>query len=64
MVSTRSQMSGQIHVEVEAAPQQNLTSMLEDIRDHYEAVAAKGRRELESWFKGKVGSNYSQHTKL
>ncbi|KAM9494373.1 keratin, type I cytoskeletal 19-like [Clarias gariepinus] len=54
MVSTRSQMSGQIHVEVEAAPQQNLTSMLEDIRDHYEAVAAKGRRELESWFKGKL----------
>ncbi|XP_026773690.3 keratin, type I cytoskeletal 50 kDa [Pangasianodon hypophthalmus] len=54
MVTTRSQMSGQIHVEVEAAPQQDLTSVLEDIRDHYETIAAKNRRELEGWFKGKL----------
>ncbi|XP_053531432.1 keratin, type I cytoskeletal 50 kDa-like [Ictalurus punctatus] len=54
MVTTRSQMSGQINVEVEAAPQQDLTSVLEDIRDHYESVAAKNRRELEGWFKGKL----------
>ncbi|XP_060798278.1 keratin, type I cytoskeletal 50 kDa-like isoform X2 [Neoarius graeffei] len=53
MVSTRSQMSGQIHVEVEA-PDQDLNSILEDIRDHYETVAAKNRRELEGWFKGKL----------
>lgn len=57
MVSTRSQMSGQIHVEVEA-PDQDLNSILEDIRDHYETVAAKNRRELEGWFKGKVGSSW------
>ncbi|KAG7317445.1 hypothetical protein KOW79_019743 [Hemibagrus wyckioides] len=54
MVTTRGKMSGQIHVEVESAPQQDLTSVLEDIRDHYETIAAKNRRDLEAWFKGKL----------
>ncbi|XP_058233701.1 keratin, type I cytoskeletal 13-like isoform X2 [Hemibagrus wyckioides] len=54
MVTTRSKMSGQIHVEVESAPQQDLTSVLEDIRDHYETIASKNRRDLEAWFKGKL----------
>lgn len=57
MVNTRSRMSGQIHVAVEAPPQQELTSVLEDIRDHYETVTAKNQRELESWFKSKVGKS-------
>ncbi|XP_060753265.1 keratin, type I cytoskeletal 50 kDa-like [Tachysurus vachellii] len=54
MVTTRSKMSGQIHVEVESAPQQDLTSVLEDMRDHYETIASKNRRDLEAWFKGKL----------
>ncbi|KAF4073502.1 hypothetical protein AMELA_G00244000 [Ameiurus melas] len=54
MVATRSQMSGQINVEVDAAPQQDLTSVLEDIRYYYETVALKNRRELEGWFEGKL----------
>ncbi|XP_053468510.1 keratin, type I cytoskeletal 13 [Ictalurus furcatus] len=54
MVATRSQMSGQINVEVDAAPQQDLTSVLEDIRYYYETVALKNRKELEGWFKGKL----------
>lgn len=58
MVATRSQMSGQINVEVDAAPQQDLTSVLQDIRYYYETVALKNRRELEGWFKGKVGSSW------
>uniref|UniRef100_A0A1A8JPL3 Zgc:92533 n=1 Tax=Nothobranchius kuhntae TaxID=321403 RepID=A0A1A8JPL3_NOTKU len=54
MASMRTQMSGQINVEVDAKPQQDLSKIMEEMREQYEAVAAKNQRELQNWFDSKT----------
>uniref|UniRef100_A0A3B5KZB6 Keratin 92 n=1 Tax=Xiphophorus couchianus TaxID=32473 RepID=A0A3B5KZB6_9TELE len=46
-------VGGQVNVEVEAAQQPDLTAMMAEIREHYEGVASKNRKDLDNWFQAK-----------
>lgn len=54
-------MGGQINVAVDASPSPDLNQIMTEIRDHYEAMIAKNRRELETWYQNKV-KNMAYHS--
>lgn len=43
-----------VNVEVDARPQEDLNSVLNEIRSQYESITDKNRREMEEWYKVKV----------
>ncbi|XP_058531235.1 keratin, type I cytoskeletal 15 isoform X2 [Ochotona princeps] len=45
-----SQLAGQVNVEMDAAPGVDLSRMLAEMREQYEAMAEKNRRDAEAWF--------------
>uniref|UniRef100_A0A8B9VTB9 IF rod domain-containing protein n=1 Tax=Anas zonorhyncha TaxID=75864 RepID=A0A8B9VTB9_9AVES len=45
------------YVEVNAAPGEDLTKILNDLRNEYEQIIEKNRREVEQWYEVKVRSN-------
>ncbi|XP_036738718.2 keratin, type I cytoskeletal 15 isoform X2 [Manis pentadactyla] len=49
-----SQLAGQVNVEMDAAPGVDLTRALAEMREQYEAMAEKSRREAEEWFFSKT----------
>ncbi|XP_048373621.1 keratin, type I cytoskeletal 14-like [Sphaerodactylus townsendi] len=46
----RSQLGGEITVEMDAAPGVDLTKILSEMREQYEALAEKNRKDAEQWF--------------
>lgn len=44
------QLSGTVNVEMDAAPGIDLTRVLSEMREQYEALAEKNRKDAEAWF--------------
>ncbi|XP_027025793.1 keratin, type I cytoskeletal 19-like [Tachysurus fulvidraco] len=50
LAAMRSQLTGNVNVEVDAPPHQDLNKILTEIRAQYENITDKHRREQEAWF--------------
>ncbi|NXD87010.1 K1C19 protein, partial [Halcyon senegalensis] len=48
------QVAGQVNVEVDSAPGIDLTKILAEMRDQYEHMAEKNRKDAEAWFHSKT----------
>ncbi|XP_058416943.1 keratin, type I cytoskeletal 16 [Diceros bicornis minor] len=50
MNALRGQTGGDVNVEMDAAPSVDLSRILNEMRDQYEQIAEKNRRDAEAWF--------------
>ncbi|XP_074529509.1 keratin, type I cytoskeletal 13-like [Halichoeres trimaculatus] len=53
LAELRSQPTGPVNVEVDAAPQKDLNKVLEEIRAKYASITAKHRCDQDAWFREK-----------
>uniref|UniRef100_A0A3B4T4R1 Keratin 99 n=1 Tax=Seriola dumerili TaxID=41447 RepID=A0A3B4T4R1_SERDU len=54
MSQMRVQQSGAVNVDVDSAESVDLTKVLQEVREQYEAVVVKNKQELDKWFQSKV----------
>uniref|UniRef100_A0A8C9PKW6 Keratin 16 n=1 Tax=Spermophilus dauricus TaxID=99837 RepID=A0A8C9PKW6_SPEDA len=54
MLALRGQTGGDVNVEMDAAPGVDLSRILNEMRDQYEQMAEKNRRDAEAWFISKT----------
>ncbi|NXS70100.1 K1C15 protein, partial [Pandion haliaetus] len=54
MRQLQSQTGGDVSVEVNAAPGEDLTKILNNLRNEYEQIIEKNRREVEQWYEVKI----------
>ena len=52
--SIRCRVGGQVDVEVDTPPATDLNQAMTEVREHYETMITKNRKELESWYQSKV----------
>ena len=60
MNALRGQVGGDVNVEMDAAPGVDLSRILNEMRDQYEKMAEKNRKDAEDWFFSKVGGIRSE----
>ncbi|XP_053308903.1 keratin, type I cytoskeletal 19 [Spea bombifrons] len=63
----RGQVGGQVSVEVDAAPAVDLSRILAEMRDQYEVMAEKNRKDAEAWFFTKteeLNKEVASHTEV
>ncbi|XP_069572201.1 keratin, type I cytoskeletal 13-like [Brachyistius frenatus] len=61
LLSLQGQVGRRVTVEVDAAPQDDLSSIMDGIREHYEKVTAHKRKDLEAWFQNKLRHKQLDH---
>lgn len=54
MRQLRIKQTGNVNVEVDSVESADLTLVLQEVRENYEALVQKNKLELEKWFQTKV----------
>ncbi|XP_061129986.1 keratin, type I cytoskeletal 17-like [Syngnathus typhle] len=60
MNAARSQFTGNINVDVDSPSSVDLSKIIQEVRDQYEAMALKNKQELERWYQAKMDSLQSE----